>query len=60
MSDGDAPRPPETDGDTPDAEVEEGGDERVQLTPGLVVMGIVAVALGIFSALVMSARALGP
>lgn len=33
--------------------------ERVQLTPGLVALGILAVLLGVFSALVMSAHTLG-
>jgi hypothetical protein len=34
------------------------GEERVPITPTLVILGIVAVALGVFSALVMSAQSL--
>lgn len=35
-------------------------DERVPITPTLVILGVLAVALGVFSALVMSARSLAP
>lgn len=34
------------------------GEERVPLTPTLVILGILAIALGVFSALVMSAQSL--
>jgi len=36
------------------------GEERVRLTPGLLALGILALALGVLSGLVMSARALAP
>lgn len=34
------------------------GEDRVVLTPGLVVLGLLAIALGLFAALVMSAHSL--
>jgi hypothetical protein len=34
------------------------GEERVPITPTLVILGILAIALGVFSALVMSAQSL--
>lgn len=34
-------------------------EEKIPLTPGLVVLGILALALGVFAGLVMSAQALG-
>jgi len=60
MSDPNAPRTPEENEEAPEVEADQANDERVQVTPGLVIMGVVAVALGIFSALVMSARSLAP
>jgi hypothetical protein len=40
------------------SEAGEAPSEQVRVTPGLIVLGIVAVLLGVFSALVMSATAL--
>jgi len=40
------------------AERREADDGRVPLSPGLVILGIVAILLGVFAALVMSASAL--
>jgi len=42
-----------------DARDEDGDDQRVVITPGLVVLGLIAIALGVFSALVMSASTFG-
>jgi|GEM_PF-4814290 len=41
-----------------DAEHAEHLEERIALTPGLVILGVLAVALGVFAALVMSAHSL--
>ena len=51
-----------TDGTLPEARSSEAPpeDERVPITPTLVILGILAVALGVFSALVMSAQSLAP
>jgi hypothetical protein len=38
---------------------EDGADQRVVITPSLVILGLIAVALGVFSALVMSASTFG-
>jgi hypothetical protein len=43
-----------------EARDEDDANERVVITPGLVVLGLIAVALGVFSALVMSASSFGP
>lgn len=40
------------------AEAGQEEEERIPLTPGLVILGILAVALGVFAGLVMSAQAL--
>lgn len=42
-----------------EARDEDTDDQRVALTPGLVVLGLIAIALGVFSALVMSASTFG-
>jgi hypothetical protein len=38
----------------------EEGEERIRLTPGLVILGVLAVVLGLLSAVVMSAHTLAP
>jgi hypothetical protein len=48
----------EPDSEPAPAERSETDDERVPLSPGLVILAIVAILLGVFSALVMSASAL--
>lgn len=56
---GERPAPP-AEGSSGDLQPEDvpPGEERVPLTPTLVILGILAVALGVFSALVMSAQSL--
>jgi hypothetical protein len=38
---------------------DESDDEPIRITPGLVVLGLLAIALGVFSALIMSASTFG-